>query len=224
MRSSRPDNGAGLAPDVVVGRIAERPGIGSTGLVAGYEPADVRDQPVGVMDGGDRAVRLDGDVVPGRDDLAGQALLFVPRGRDVGVGAVEHREGLPCPVAAGLDLAPLLVSARKMPAQRAVRAIVGVEQHRQDRRSEPAGPVRHQGGRHDGAQLGKQGRWILDLELPMRLLVHAGTVPFCSRAGVDMLRTWLTTRSAGQATEGASAALSRPASSVGVDHWHPATQ
>ena len=53
------DDGARLGGDVAVGRIAERPGIGSAGLVARDEPPDVRDEPFGIVDRRQGPVRLD---------------------------------------------------------------------------------------------------------------------------------------------------------------------
>jgi hypothetical protein len=48
--------------------------------VALDEPADMRDEPYGLVVERDEAMRLDGDVVPGRDDLAGEPLFLIPSG------------------------------------------------------------------------------------------------------------------------------------------------
>src|SRR5439155_5923674 len=149
----------------------EGPGIGPAGLVPRDEATDVRDQPLGLVARCDRAVRLDGYVVPGRDDLAGQALLLVPGGRDVGIRAIEDRQGLPCPIAAGLDrrldLAPLRVPPRQVTAQRAVRGIAGTEQHRQDRCAETIRTVRAEPRPRNPAESGQYRGRMVYLELLM---------------------------------------------------------
>lgn len=68
---------------------------------------------------------------------------------------------------------------RLVAAQRAVRTVVGVEQHRQDRRTEAIGSVRDERRRHDGTELRQERGRILDLELPMRRLVHGATISGC---------------------------------------------
>ena len=180
--SSRPTMRASLRSDVVLRRIGERPRIRSTRLVALDQPADVRDQPVGIVDGRDRAVCLDGDVVPGRHDLAGKALLLVPssarrrrRGRRRSQGPPlphRHRQrSMPRSRATGDCRAPDGHAASR------AEPVITVEQHRQDRRAEAVGPMRDERRRHDGAQLREVRGRVLDLELPVRRLVHGRTLP-----------------------------------------------
>jgi hypothetical protein len=68
--------------------------------------------------------------------------------------------------------------ARQMTAKRAVRTVVGVEQHRQNGGSKAVRSMRDERRRRDRAKLGEERGRILDLELPMRRLVHGATVTF----------------------------------------------
>ena len=79
---------------------------------------------LGVVEESDRAVGVDGGVVPGGDDSVGFLLGGIPVGGDVGVGAVEDEEGF----GGGVCLLPLEVGAGDVAEDGAEGAAVGVEE------------------------------------------------------------------------------------------------
>src|SRR4051812_14665230 len=74
-----------IAPrDEVSGRVAHLPWCCSRALVKDREPSDHVAQPISILEELDRAVGMNGDIVPGRHDLPGVLLCRIPSGCDVG--------------------------------------------------------------------------------------------------------------------------------------------
>ena len=63
-----------------------------------------------------------------------------------------------------------------MATQHPVEPVVTVEQQGEDRGAEAVWSVRHERGRHAGAELGEERGRIIDLELAVRRLVHGQDV------------------------------------------------
>ena len=136
------DDGAQHALHEVGRGVGDGPGLGARGLVLLGQAGDHAQQALRVVEERDRAVGVDGDVVPGGDDFPGFLLGRVERRADVAVGAVEHDQGLHS-VVRGLGLR---IGAREVPDQRAVGRRVGVQQQRQMAGDHPVRGHRHQRG------------------------------------------------------------------------------
>src|SRR6202050_3587228 len=81
----------------------------------------------GIVEEGQRAVDMDGEIIPRRNDFAVLLLCRIPRGRDVGIRPKEYRQRLDV----RLYPLPLRVGAGKMAEHRSERRWFWIEQQRQ---------------------------------------------------------------------------------------------
>jgi len=79
------------------------------------------------------AIGVDGDVVPGRHDLAMRLFRRIPRGRHIGLGPAEQHHRL-----ASLAVPPLRIGTGEMAVERALRPFVRHQHQRQRCRHQPS--------------------------------------------------------------------------------------
>ncbi len=127
------DDGTQHRCDVVVGRIAHRPGRGALRLMDVGEPLHQHMQPRRLIDRAQPTARLHRHVVPGRHDFAVLGLARVERRRHIRLRALEDHQR----VEVKPGITPQRVGARDMAAQGSERGRLGVDQERQ--RVRPAG-------------------------------------------------------------------------------------
>ena len=119
----QPDDALELRLHEGLGRVVDRPGLGSPGLVALGQPGDDGAQAVRVVEELRRAVGVDRGVVPRRHHPPVLGFGRVPARRDVGVGPREDRQRL-----ARRREPPLRVGAGDVAVERPERALVGREE------------------------------------------------------------------------------------------------
>src|ERR1700691_1208333 len=81
----------------------------------------------GIVEEGQRAVDMDGEIVPRRNNFAVLLLGRIPRGRDVGIWSEKYRQRLNV----RLHPLPLRIGAGKMAEHRSERRWFWIEQQRQ---------------------------------------------------------------------------------------------
>ena len=101
--------------------------------MAGHERFQMSAKELRVIAQHGRAIRMDGNVVPGGHDTSVLRLEWIPVRRDVRVRARKEHEGLR---GAGRELSGVWIGSREMPAQRAEWANAALEHERQVRREE----------------------------------------------------------------------------------------
>lgn len=167
-RHAQADDTAQLRLDELRRRIRDRPGRGALALVQIGQAGDDVEQAGGIVEELDRAGSVDGDIVPGRHDLARFLFHSIPARRHIGVRACENGEA----VADGWHV-PLRVRLGEMPVEHAMLALVLIDEERQRRRQQAFRGRGDEGREPRGADRRQQACPILVAEGGWR--VHAGT-------------------------------------------------